>query len=329
MPYWKVLIFTLAIFGGFEVFSKSKNKKCSQQFSASSFINKLTQRAQQGMMDAQYELGSAFYDGYINHRNQSISVKKNFEQAYRWFKKAAEKGHTLAEFSLGSMYLEGMGVPVDITQSRFWFKKAAEKGVVDAMYNMAVTYHKLQPIPDREQAIYWYSKGVKLGDANSTLNLGLLYQVGDANNKPDFDKAREIYLKAAKKDKDIQLNLSVLEFLSGNMAEAFKWVLSVAKGGDHVAQYNLAVMLLRGLGAGENPKQAFVWMKEASRALPKYTDYGEKIHTLAKYSLGVMTRDGLGVNPNPELGEKLMAEALAGGKTINQEEVLQVTFYDR
>ena len=66
-----------------------------------------------------YQL-SALYDdkfGFDNFDNK-LAVK--------WYKKAAEKGHDQAQFSIGQMYYEGRGVKKDYKEAARWFNKAAE-----------------------------------------------------------------------------------------------------------------------------------------------------------------------------------------------------------
>jgi TPR repeat protein len=54
----------------------------------------------------------------------------------RWFRKAAEQGHTDAQNNLGGMYAEGRGVPQDDAEAVRWFRKAAEQGHTDAQKNL-------------------------------------------------------------------------------------------------------------------------------------------------------------------------------------------------
>jgi hypothetical protein len=44
-----------------------------------------------------------------------------------------------------------------------------------------------------------------------------------------------------------------------NLAEAVKWYRRSAEQGDRYAQYNLAVMLIKGQGAPQDSEEAFRW----------------------------------------------------------------------
>ena len=54
--------------------------------------------------------------------------------------KAAEQGHTSAQFNLGSMYDDGRGVVQDYKEAVKWYRKAAEQGDAGAQYNLGVMY---------------------------------------------------------------------------------------------------------------------------------------------------------------------------------------------
>ena len=49
-----------------------------------------------------------------------------------------------------------------------------------------------------------------------------------------------------------------------NLAEAVKWYRRSAEQGDRYAQYNLAVMLLKGQGTAPDAEEAFRWCRMAA-----------------------------------------------------------------
>jgi len=76
----------------------------------------LKERAIEGDVEAQYELGMR----YLLGRGEEEDYKK----AAKWITKAAEQGHTHAEFNLGWMYYEGLGVTQNYDAADKWTKKA-------------------------------------------------------------------------------------------------------------------------------------------------------------------------------------------------------------
>ena len=56
-------------------------------------------------------------------------VEKDMEKAAYWFKNAAHKGLSLAQFNLGNCYYHGNGVTKDRKMAYYWYKRADEQGL--------------------------------------------------------------------------------------------------------------------------------------------------------------------------------------------------------
>ena len=65
----------------------------------------------------------------------------NFKLAYEEFLKAAEQGHTEAQFNLGAMYHNGEGVTQDYAVAAKWLRQAAEQGSAEAQTILGSMYH--------------------------------------------------------------------------------------------------------------------------------------------------------------------------------------------
>lgn len=63
-----------------------------------------------------------------------------FEKAYEWYNKAAEEESSIAQLKIGFMFLEGKGVPKNISKSFDWFSKAANNGDPKALFQIAKAY---------------------------------------------------------------------------------------------------------------------------------------------------------------------------------------------
>ncbi len=59
--------------------------------------------------------------------SDGTGVKQDFSEAVKWFRRAAEQGNPEAQFALGAHYLEGKGVREDINEGLKWIRKAAEQ----------------------------------------------------------------------------------------------------------------------------------------------------------------------------------------------------------
>ncbi len=66
---------------------------------------------------------------------EGLGVERNLEQARFWFLRAAEKLHVEALYNLGHLSLDGLGVEKDIHKALDWWKQAAEGGYAPAQFN--------------------------------------------------------------------------------------------------------------------------------------------------------------------------------------------------
>ena len=62
----------------------------------------LEKSAEQGLMEAQFDLSQFYLKGY--------TAKKDKSKAVYWLKKAAEQGYMVAQYNLGVLYYNGIGV---------------------------------------------------------------------------------------------------------------------------------------------------------------------------------------------------------------------------
>ena len=109
----------------------------------------------------------------------SCDEKEDYEQAVKYFKRAAELGHASAQFNLGCCYDEGEGVTQNYYEAVKWYRKAAEQGNADAQLNLGNCYDNGEGVPqDYQEAIKWYRKAAEQGDAVAQSNLGDCYENG-------------------------------------------------------------------------------------------------------------------------------------------------------
>lgn len=65
------------------------------------------------------------------HEN-GLGVRRDYGEALRWYRQAADRNYAQAFYALGMMYENGRGVPEDPRQAREWMRKAADRGFEDA-----------------------------------------------------------------------------------------------------------------------------------------------------------------------------------------------------
>jgi localization factor PodJL len=148
---------------------------------------------------------------------------------------AATSGDTGAETELALRYLEGRTLPRDPKMAARWFEQAAVQGLPIAQYRLAALYEKGTGVTrDVQLARSWYLKAATAGNARAMHNLAVLDAEDAGAGKPDY-------------------------------AEAAQWFRRAAELGIRDSQFNLAVLLGRGLGVPQDLGQSWIWFTLASR----------------------------------------------------------------
>jgi len=73
---------------------------------------------------AEAGIAVAQYDLGVMYAN-GLGVPEDDAEAVRWYRLAADQGDASAQFNLGFMYVNGEGVPQDDVQAHMWFNLAA------------------------------------------------------------------------------------------------------------------------------------------------------------------------------------------------------------
>ena len=86
-----------------------------------------------------------------------LSIGRNLlEWPVKLVSRAAERGDVEAQFGLGSMYIQGAGVPQDIPEGLKWLREAADQGLAKAQYVLGYMYQQGRAVPqDYVQAYMW------------------------------------------------------------------------------------------------------------------------------------------------------------------------------
>jgi TPR repeat protein len=175
----------------------------------------------------QYAMGSHYEYGYGG-------VTVNYPQAAYWYRQAADQGYAGAQFNLGWLYENGLGVGKDNDRAKVWYQKAADQGNlgaqsalqrVQSQQNPSERTASPSPSPittpqeqgltpaeenergdryfygrgvdqDYVKAMEWYRKAADQGLADGQYNVGVLHENGWGVTK-DIDQAKVWYQKAA------------------------------------------------------------------------------------------------------------------------------------
>ena len=131
---------------------------------------------------------------------RTTDQQKTFNIERVWFGRAAKQGHAFAQYALGVLYDNGLGVDWDREQAVFWFKNAASQGhqgvkialqrmcsgglydLLDKDEARALCWFKDPHTQwgwwspeSRNEAVSWYRKRAELGRAGAQNRLAIIY----------------------------------------------------------------------------------------------------------------------------------------------------------
>ncbi|QEK52460.1 T9SS type A sorting domain-containing protein [Pedobacter aquae] len=111
--------------------------------------------------------------------SDGIGTNANQEQAFYWFKKAAESGYSNAWYNLGTMYRKGMGTQQNFELAFASFSKGDELNAVTSSYAKGYLLYKgLGCQQSYTEAIKLFRKSIKKGSLGSMYLLGLCFRNG-------------------------------------------------------------------------------------------------------------------------------------------------------
>lgn len=132
--------------------------------------------AGKGDRDAQFLLAMMYEHGR--------GVQKSNEEAFMWYKQAAEQGHDAAQNNLGQMYNKGEGVKQNFKEAVRWFRKGALQGSPVAQYNLGVRYTKGEGVEkDLAEGVKWYRKSAEAGNMFAQFALAYAHATGEGADK--------------------------------------------------------------------------------------------------------------------------------------------------
>jgi TPR repeat protein len=208
--------------------------------------------------------------------------------------RSAERGDAAAQYSLGLLHLDGLGVKLDQGEAMRWFRAAADQQYTLAQVKLGEMYHygEGRSVPeDRDEAERWYLKAAQQGDALAQYQLGTLYLESGT-----YGEAARWLLRAARQGHIESALELAFEYGTGrrwaprDYVEANRWYRTAAEHGDATAQRCLGEHHHRGEGVALNYAEAMHWYRKAAAQ-------GEP---MAQWEIGNLYRDGLGVEQDYE-----------------------------
>lgn len=230
----------------------------------------------------QTRLGNIYYTGALG--------EENISEAYKWYKKAADKGETNAQFKLGEYAFYGYGnIQKDINTAYKWYQKAAVDQR-DAQYMMGKQYYYgYRDTIDYQTALQWFVKAsdndngkasfmagymlkedygysAKYSDTMSIESSSYYFETAyyDLYYKEDADMDAESYLCLAKMYTNgwgVSSSYSNANKYIDKCIDTFE---AMADDGDAEAQYLLGEIYHYGYGVNTNNKLALEWSTKSA-----------------------------------------------------------------
>lgn len=265
---------------------------------------------------------------------------KQYSEALPWLKKAVDNNESLAFFWLGIYY---SFVQQNYQESYKWMKKAAESDIHDAYGHLARMYLTGMGTSQNPTAAFkWANKAVENGEIASNTDLGLMYLKGLGTERNEKE-ALDCFKKAASIGDSVAYSWLGEMYFKGkgtsiNEAEGFKWTKKAAETGITGSYIALGDCYEEGKGTEKDFSEAITWYKRAydkgeSNApmflcTAYYTpkDYKEakkwaeltinqKEFAFVGYRiLALLNIYGLGVPQNKDKAFELIAKALDGAR---------------
>ena len=151
----------------------------------------LIEGANSGNADAQCDLGVAFAKGLVSEDGRA-----DFEEAFRWYEKAARSGHARSMCNLGFAYLRGRGTAADVKKAAFWYENAWKHGSAEGAYCLALMQLENHSTEGTDQFLKWMQIAADLSYGPAVLFLGQCAMDGSHGCAVNLWKAVDLIYRA-------------------------------------------------------------------------------------------------------------------------------------
>jgi len=241
-----------------------------------------------------------------------------------WYRKAAELGHAAAQFNLGCMCEDGVGVRASDAEAAHWYRQAAEQGHVKAQFNLGCLL---------ERAGVIYNKYTP-----PMMDSGMASDLGDASLEAPASGSSNIDTNPAVTSSDgekatLALGREALDSTSASDASSSHLPVgtcgspvAAAATGERNSFFGASGPVVQGSernrgrasssssGDAEGCKEAAEWYRRA----------GDQGHAGALFNLGLLYEHGRGVLRDHGKALALLCQAAAEGHEEAQQQARQL-----
>lgn len=180
----------LARYYKYGVGGTTKDAKLAREW-ADKYFRAILKEAEKGDPEIMILVG----DSYCN---PDLVDKKDPDESFRWYSKAADSGSAHAMNELAWCYDMGSGVEENIDEAIRLFELSIAGGYADSIEDLADLYYDDEDIPDNYQkALQWFLKDAEENNCGyCQYKVGEIYFFGDGV-EADREVAKQWYEKAA------------------------------------------------------------------------------------------------------------------------------------
>lgn len=174
--FWLIILFT-----GFSIHRRNKIKQGLDAYENGKYqtaYNILSKKYILKNPDVQTTIGQMYLYGHV--------VEADYGKAMKYFILAASERYT-AQFYIGLMFDDGLGVVRDEKKAAYWYRLAAENGSCEAQNNLGVLYYTGKGVPqNHEKACQCFQQSADWVCETAKANLACLYHEGKGVPKDEI-----------------------------------------------------------------------------------------------------------------------------------------------
>ena len=288
-------------------------------------------------------------------RWQASLIPTNFAEAATEYRQDALRGDANAQFELGWLYFQGLGVAEDNAVALRWFTLASAQGHAESQTALGVIYREgYGVVVNPLEALNWFRRSANQGSPSGLHYLGMMFYNGEGVIRNASVAAQFFRLAAFADHDEAQLWLGFL-FESGNgvpqsYEQSIKWYLLSAEQGNPNSQTSLGSAYYFGKGVSGDYAQAAQWFSRAAQqGYPNAQSFlgflytqghgvarnnqesvrwfrraAEQGDAYGQWSLGRAYANGLGVASNPITAHVWLGLAIANGEDRAKSDLSEV-----
>jgi len=145
-----------------------------------SAFQELLPEAKAGNRHCQAVVGKMYEEGN--------GVARNYEEAAKWYRRAADQGTASAQVALGVFYQKGRGLTENYQEAMKWYQAAAAQGHGKAMYDIGTLYENGQGVArSLQEAARWYLRSAQQGEVVGAYEVADKYEMGQGIPQSDVE----------------------------------------------------------------------------------------------------------------------------------------------